>query len=76
MFAFYQLDTHIYKKALNSKILSKPGFSNKEIMPSASLHSTDCKQYGADSFHGAITSSIKISNRKYLRYREDSSGKK
>lgn len=76
MFAFHQLDTRIYKEAQNAKISSKPGFSNKEIMPSASLHSTECEQYGADSLHGAVTSCINISNRKYLRYRGDSSGKK
>lgn len=63
MFAFYQLDTHIYKEELSSKILSKPGFSNKEVMFSASLHSTEYKQHGADSFHGAVTSSIEISKR-------------
>lgn len=67
VFALNQLDIHTYEEELNSKILSKTGFSDEEIMPSASLHSTECKQHGADSFHGAVTSIINISNRKYLR---------
>lgn len=40
VFAFHQLDTHIYEEKLSSSILPKPGCSNKEIMPSASFHST------------------------------------
>lgn len=38
------------------------------------IHQT-WKQHGADSFHGAATSSLKISYRKFLRYRGHSSGK-
>jgi len=75
VFASHQIGTPIYEQALNSKILSKLGFSNNEILPSAPPRS-EGEQYGAESFHGAVTSSIKNSNRKYLRYRGDSSGKR